>query len=1073
MYFRSLHIDGFGIYHDCSLADLPPGLIVISGDNESGKTTLMQFFRHVLFGIPRRSPNIYLPLRGGQHGGRIEMLMHDGRKLIVERIGKKATITDSDGTSNAEPAQRILNGIDRQTYERVFAITLDDLQGFDVLTQEGVRGRLLSAGAGLGAASVPDTLKAIDKRLDELLTAKGRKQRVLQLTKELTEISRTIRQQRSQATEFGRLTERRRRLNTELTAARQQQRALQAKLERLRQLENARAVWIRLEESRERIGEFEHAAEFPPDGVSRFERIDREYQESNAAAAEAEQRVERLEQQIGGDQSNSQVIESKESIEQLLAEREKLASAAGDQPIQQQETTALAAEFENRLADLGPDWSEQRLAQVDTSVNVRQQVQQFGRELLRSEQESEDARRLHEAAQRRALKAEQVCSEFEQRLNDAPQLDFADPDQIIRHRRTVRSLHTQQSQLASIGTQLELFERSRRDMEHQLKQSVSAAEEAASVIPAWAAPAALLLAMVIAVPFAISGDWTTAAVAGGLGVVLAATIAGIRVRLVQSAKRQRQQAAERELELKQALESLQRETHQLSQQQQTLKSSISEMLNQSGLESAEESVLQDREEQLERASEALQARYALDAQVADKRRERQEADDESLELHSRLTTAQQETDRLREDWRAWLLERGYDATIRPEQFEVILQAVDAARQARKALQSASRRLQEIESYLRSIQERIDLVADAAAVEIPAKVAGVEAIDFLGRVLAEAQADSQRRSELRRQLHAARDERDRAVQQAAERRNQLNELLADAQATDENEFRKFAVDHESWKQLHHQIIEDTTALTIAAGSPEAVDGFLSDLAARDPHTAVQDLEELDQQIQVLEKSVSAGDQEIGELNKELTDMAHDESLSAAMLDQRVLQEQLGRATREWAVHVICRALLEKAREVYERERQPSVVQKAERFLRTMVADRYRLISALGGEGMELESDSLERKHVQAWSSGLSDQVYLATRMGLAAEFGQHAEPLPLIFDDVLVRFDAKRREAAATALLDMAAEQQLLLFSCHPEVVDAVRAASRRHPASTPEVGFYRLHDGTIEPDPEPQGGNNG
>ena len=43
MYLTGFHIDGFGIYHDQGVQDLPPGLVLFVGDNESGKTTLMNF----------------------------------------------------------------------------------------------------------------------------------------------------------------------------------------------------------------------------------------------------------------------------------------------------------------------------------------------------------------------------------------------------------------------------------------------------------------------------------------------------------------------------------------------------------------------------------------------------------------------------------------------------------------------------------------------------------------------------------------------------------------------------------------------------------------------------------------------------------------------------------------------------------------------------------------------------------------------------------------------------------------------------------------------------------------------
>ena len=64
MYLSGFHIDGFGIYHDQGVQDLPPGLVLFVGDNESGKTTLMEFLRTLLFGFPRRATkrNDYEPV---------------------------------------------------------------------------------------------------------------------------------------------------------------------------------------------------------------------------------------------------------------------------------------------------------------------------------------------------------------------------------------------------------------------------------------------------------------------------------------------------------------------------------------------------------------------------------------------------------------------------------------------------------------------------------------------------------------------------------------------------------------------------------------------------------------------------------------------------------------------------------------------------------------------------------------------------------------------------------------------------------------------------------------------------
>src|SRR5660397_166707 len=64
------HIDGFGVFREYRLEQLPPGLTILLGANEAGKTTLLAYLRGVLFGFPggQRGKNFYPPMDGGIRG---------------------------------------------------------------------------------------------------------------------------------------------------------------------------------------------------------------------------------------------------------------------------------------------------------------------------------------------------------------------------------------------------------------------------------------------------------------------------------------------------------------------------------------------------------------------------------------------------------------------------------------------------------------------------------------------------------------------------------------------------------------------------------------------------------------------------------------------------------------------------------------------------------------------------------------------------------------------------------------------------------------------------------------------
>jgi len=61
-----LHIDGYGVFRDQHVQDFGDGVVLFSGPNEAGKSTLMSFVRGVLFGFERESQaGYYPPLLGG------------------------------------------------------------------------------------------------------------------------------------------------------------------------------------------------------------------------------------------------------------------------------------------------------------------------------------------------------------------------------------------------------------------------------------------------------------------------------------------------------------------------------------------------------------------------------------------------------------------------------------------------------------------------------------------------------------------------------------------------------------------------------------------------------------------------------------------------------------------------------------------------------------------------------------------------------------------------------------------------------------------------------------------------
>ena len=87
MEIKEIQIDRFGFFLNKSVKGLSPGLNVIYGPNEFGKTTLLEFIRRMLYGFPRKVSKInqYKPVNGGQAGGILKCALASKQIISIIR----------------------------------------------------------------------------------------------------------------------------------------------------------------------------------------------------------------------------------------------------------------------------------------------------------------------------------------------------------------------------------------------------------------------------------------------------------------------------------------------------------------------------------------------------------------------------------------------------------------------------------------------------------------------------------------------------------------------------------------------------------------------------------------------------------------------------------------------------------------------------------------------------------------------------------------------------------------------------------------------------------------------------
>ena len=156
------------------------------------------------------------------------------------------------------------------------------------------------------------------------------------------------------------------------------------------------------------------------------------------------------------------------------------------------------------------------------------------------------------------------------------------------------------------------------------------------------------------------------------------------------------------------------------------------------------------------------------------------------------------------------------------------------------------------------------------------------------------------------------------------------------------------------------------------------------------------------------------------------------------------------------------MLEQAQEYYERVRQPVVIRQAGEYLNLMTQGRYTLQASLDGKQLFAVDGSQRRVPEKQWSSGLGDQIYLAIRISLAMAFSKQIEPMPLILDAILVRFDEQRQKEAIQFLASLGKKEQIFLFTCSDATLKLAEEVQKQLAGETDTIHLFEIEKGTIK-----------
>jgi uncharacterized protein YhaN len=997
MRINTLHIDGFGVYHDRSIETGAP-LTVFYGPNESGKSTILAFIRTVLYGF--RSPTsskCYPPLSVGQHGGRLVIADESGKLFTVERhIGSRGgqLVVRSNGkeiSDGSTQLETLCGNQPRTVFEKVMSFNLGELPNLLDRQDEDITSEFYSA--AIGANALQDAMKTLKKRQQSIYKTARAKGSLKDRLAHLEDLDKCLRDVEGQSADYADTTRRLDELKESLRSSKEKEKIAEAERDELKRYLDSWSLWCALVEFDSQLPTESRFDDFPDNPMIRLDTFETTIEEHrdkveklNAAISETEVLAERA-------ITHETLIGDSARCDALVKGEEKHQSACADVQGRQTSVNSKQDEVTKTLRNLGPDWTKEQVEVLDISVTVMDEVDGWKTRFDEAQQQSKTRGtvldNVEDSYRKQELNVTRLENEIDPSMGDALEANVSLIETTLaRHTAYIRALENPSTSHRSPSA---------HPMSRWFEITIGALSLSAIALAGW-----------------IELPWLGLMGVGGL--VIALLIWKLRG---EPHNARTSQDAEENAEA----ENSHRE--------------YADALHQLGLGEPESVEVSDLTKLQERLSAEIRSRKTL----ADERNVLNTRADQAALQRKAKVAHQDQIDELKAQWRAWLTSHDFPETLQVQNGELFVEKVKNARTVIELLKVEEKRLYGITQDIKEYRQQVEALAERHDIPLDASITDATIwTEQIKDLLEKANKEQENRENTRKSLSALKVGHKTACAALNRESDKLNELLKASKARDVEEFRRLAKE-----SLRIQDVKSSREE--ARGQFRAMwrNEYTDEELAKMFHDCTKDdlegrLNRVDDWLSELRTSQEEDLKEQATLEATRESMDGDEQASQYRAEREVMRTEANALAEEWSTLIVAQWLLEKARRKYEDERQPAVIQSASGWFTQMTDGRYtKIVPQAEGNSEFAVLDRRERTKTPAQlSRGTQDQLYLALRFGL---IHNHGERLPVIVDEALVNCDPDRAKVAASAFAELARTNQVLVMTCHPWMRDLFVQAS--------------------------------
>ncbi len=368
-------MEAFGHFHQQRFVFQSAQFNTIYGANEAGKTTLMTFIIHMLFGFPHRTT--LSPYIREQSGGRLTVDI-EGETVIIERyagINKgRATLFRENGSIESEDVLAIwLQGMNQTLYQHIYAFDIDGIAHLEKLSSEDLNHYLFSTGM-MGNERISQIERVLDKHMGERFKPGGRNPMMNQELKSLDDKRGQLKDWEKQRQTYDEKINEWENVREREQELRERRAALQEEALQYQRYQSVLPLLVEQQDIKQALDQ-QPKQTFPDQGLEQLESLRSNIMTLEGEQAEKQDKINRIKERIDMIRTYPDILREEAAIKQLMSEQPTIEQARRNRDeVSHQlahENQALQATMEH----LGPEWTKETIRNAEIHIEAKDQLQ--------------------------------------------------------------------------------------------------------------------------------------------------------------------------------------------------------------------------------------------------------------------------------------------------------------------------------------------------------------------------------------------------------------------------------------------------------------------------------------------------------------------------------------------------------------------------------------------------------------------------------------------------------------------------------------------------------------------------